>query len=273
MKRIIFFQILCFSIAINTTNAQIVGVAIHEHQGDYALHKDFVEKARIELQAILNSTEFKDAVLAGEFTQTNDLTNEQLFQTILLAHEAEGPGGTDNVVDLRLRSISVEQDGRRWVRNCKPNSWAGTIGKDDAGSGMVATCPYRINNWVTKENVGAMAGHFMHEYLHQLEFHHYGRRKSGTAVYQIGDLVASLSFGRRRDQAVDLLLENKTAEAKVILSVISQWDDDRAWIYKSALKEMDAAAPNLIAIYQKILAKDKTITPETKKRLEQAIGN
>ncbi|SFQ49300.1 hypothetical protein SAMN04515668_2544 [Hymenobacter arizonensis] len=45
------------------------------------------------------------------------------------------------VVDLRLRTITLAEDGAFWMKACEPGSLQGTIGLDGAGTGVAAVCP------------------------------------------------------------------------------------------------------------------------------------
>jgi hypothetical protein len=168
-----------------------VVVKIQSIEG-YEGYEKFAIDAGSKLETVLNSDKFKAEVLKANFTETNGLSNQQIYEKIMNAHELLGEGGEDGVIDLRLRTISKEKDGRRWMRNCRIGSFAKTIGIDGNGDGINAICPTWLQHWFETNNVAELAGHYAHEYMHVLGFSHPGRQKSRTAVYQVGEIVSRL---------------------------------------------------------------------------------
>jgi hypothetical protein len=181
---------ILFILVTNTIQAQVT-VKMHSLTG-YDGYESFANAACEKLQTVLNSDKFKQAILNGSFTKKDGLTNQQLWERIMKAHELQGPGGKDSVVDLRARIITLEQDGERWIKNCKPDSWAGTIGIDGQGDGLTAICPERLKNYYETKDTASLAAHYMHEYMHMLGFSHRGLSKRKSAVYKIGDIVEAL---------------------------------------------------------------------------------
>jgi hypothetical protein len=165
-----------------------VSVKLHDIKG-YEGYTDFADQAIKKLEAVINSEKFRQEVLSGDFTKTNGLTNQEILNSILKAHEVEGPGGQDSVIDLRLRTLTLERDGSIWMKNCEIGSNAGTIGIDGNKDGIAAICPQHLKMWSDTGDVGALAGHYMHEYMHILGFSHSILYKSRTAVYKIGYIV------------------------------------------------------------------------------------
>lgn len=199
MKRLII--LLLFSISFMLAEAQ-VKVKIDSMAG-YEGYEKFAFSAASLLEDVLNSDEFKTRVLQGNYTWTNRMSNEEIYNYIMKAHEKYGQGGEDNVVNLRLRTMSLEIDGKGWMDNCDLNSSAGTIGKDGGGSGVAAICPERLKLWYSKNNTADLAGHYAHEYLHILGFSHPvwgGWRQRKTLVYQIGDLISELAEQRLKEK-------------------------------------------------------------------------
>lgn len=170
-------------------------VKLHSIKG-YEGYEDFAAKALKKLEETINSEKFKQLIKEGKFTKTNGMSNEHILAAIMKAHEQQGPGGNDNVVDLRLRTLTLDTDGERWMKNCDPDSWAGTIGIDGNGDGIAAICPQRLKMWSEQSDLGSLAGHYMHEYMHILGFSHQGLYKSRSAVYKIGYLVRDLINGK-----------------------------------------------------------------------------
>jgi hypothetical protein len=161
----------------------------------YGQYESFARAAVASLEKVFNSLQFKDRVLNGSFLRTNGLSNQELYECIQKAHEVQGPGGEDNIVDLRLRVISLEIDGAQWMQNCELDSRAGTIGIDGKDDGVSALCPQRLELWATENRKADLAGHYAHEYMHIIGFDHHTilrKRMSKTFVYQIGDIVSEL---------------------------------------------------------------------------------
>lgn len=167
---------------------------------DYLGHDDFAYSAAMVLEKVLNSDEFRDRVLGSMFIRTNGMSNQELYDQIMRAHEVQGEGGKDNVVDLRLRTLTLKDDGAGWMQSCEIGSKDGTIGVDGSGTGICAICPQRLELWVAEKNIPDLAGHYAHEYMHILGFNHnrsfitQGSRWRGkTFVYKIGNIVSELA--------------------------------------------------------------------------------
>jgi hypothetical protein len=174
---------------------QKVIVKLHSIEG-YGEYEDFARKAAKLLEEVFNSEEFKSRVLKGNFKKTNGLNNARLYDVIMQAREKDGAGGEEGVVDLRVRTLDLNGKDAEWKDNC----YGSTIGVDGGGSGISAICPNKLEKWVKEEQVSQLAGHYAHEYIHQLGFNHYrswwdltNSEKKKTFVYQIGDLVEKLA--------------------------------------------------------------------------------
>lgn len=173
-----------------------VTVVIHSFTG-YGNHEAFAKQAAAALEKVLNSETFHRAVLSGTYLKTKGYTNEELYRIIMKAHEEQGAGGTDHVVDLRARTLRIDGDESRWLNKCEPGSWSGTLGIDGNGDGVTAICPQRLALWASQNNIAELAGHYAHEYMHILGFDHYkwisGQTwREKTFVYKIGDLVSDI---------------------------------------------------------------------------------
>lgn len=168
------------------TNA--VTVEIDSLKG-YGQDSAFAFACADTLKAVLNSAGFKKAVLNTAFDYYNrGLTSQQIYDVIMNAHEENGPGGTDKVVDLRLRTITLAEDGQRWINACKRT----TIGIDGAGSGMAAVCPDWLRYTAQNKHYSWLAAHFIHEYMHILGFTH-PNHKSMSVPYKIHEIVETLA--------------------------------------------------------------------------------
>ena len=168
----------------------IVDVRIHSMTG-YDGYENFAESAAEKLEAVLNSEKFEQAVLSGNFKNTRGYSNQQILSLIIKAHETQGDGGEDNVVDLRVRTID-ETDDKKWLRNCEPGSSAGTVGIDGKGDGVTAICPQVLKAWSDTNDTAALAAHYAHEYMHILGFSHSWFQKRKSLVYRIGEIVEEI---------------------------------------------------------------------------------
>jgi hypothetical protein len=192
MKLVILLCISFFYFQQLSAQRKPVKVKIHSITG-YGPYEAFARKAAAALEKVLNSTEFETRMKADTYLKTKDLTNDQLFDTIMAAHETEGPGGEDGVIDLRIRTIRVDGDEKKWKDNCEGS----TIGIDGNGDGVTAICPNILAEWAADGKVSELAAHYAHEYMHTLGFDHSNwlrgqKWREKTFVYKIGDLVADL---------------------------------------------------------------------------------
>lgn len=117
------------------------------------------------------------------------MTGEALYEFIMLAREDRDNGGSDRVVDIRLRTMTRKDDGRYWIRKCRKR----TIGKEGGKKGFVVTCPQKLEDWMENDEIHRLVGHIMHEYMHHLGFKHPKAHKFQSAVYQVGYLVRDLA--------------------------------------------------------------------------------
>lgn len=196
MKHLNLLIVALSIVLTSVVNAQNITVKVHEVKG-YGEYEDFARKAAKELEKILNSPEFDKAFLQLKMTQRKRHSNERILQKIKDAKENHGDSEIPHVIDLRLRVMSLEEDGQKWMNNCELDSKAGTIGKDNS-TGFTVTCLQRIEIWAQNDNYACLAGHFMHEYMHNLGFSHFRWPKSKSAVYKTGYLVRDLLQGHNK---------------------------------------------------------------------------
>lgn len=196
MKKFIPYLLLVVCTSYSFGQVKKVEVRLHSIEG-YGQHEDFAEQAINLMEKVMNSDEFRNSVIHGDFIRTNGFTNKQLFDKIILAQELEGPGGKDNVIDLRARVLRINSDESQWAGKCELDSRAGTVGIDGNGDGVTAICPQRLKKWSEESNVAELAGHYTHEFMHILGFGHYkflsrDKWRQKTFVYKIGNLVRDL---------------------------------------------------------------------------------
>lgn len=181
----------CLSTAVDHEKPH-VRVVLHSIEG-YGEHEAFARKAIELLEKAVNSEAFHERLLAGSYLKTKDLNNEALFDSIMKAHEGQGPGGEDGVIDLRIRTLQIDGNESNWYKRCHGN----TIGIDGNNDGIAAICPNKLETWAAAGAFGDLAGHFFHEYLHLIGFDHINWRRGQTwrektFVYQGGFLVKDL---------------------------------------------------------------------------------
>ena len=196
MKKKFYLLYVLTSITVSFGQTKHITVKLHSIIG-YGQNEEFAKKAAIALEQVLNSEEFKTRMLSMVYLRTNGLTNQQLYDKIMTAHEEQGEGGQDGVVDLRVRTLRINEDESKWKDNCEIGSRSGTIGIDGKSDGVTAICPQRLELWVSENNIAELAGHFAHEYMHILGFGRYKlfatqSWRERTFVYKIGNLVSEL---------------------------------------------------------------------------------
>lgn len=194
LTRLVLFiacGLLWLSAAPDTENPK-VRVKLHFVK-DYGEHEAFAKKAVELLEKAVNTEAFKKRLLAGSYLRTNGKSNEELYQLVMNAEETQGPGGDKGVIDLRIRTLRIDGDESSWYRNCHGS----TIGIDGNGDGVAAICPNVLADWAKEGKVGSLAGHYFHEYLHQIGFGHNNWRRGQTwrektFVYKGGYLVRDI---------------------------------------------------------------------------------
>lgn len=193
--------------AIQTYGQQKVTVKLHLMIG-YEGYEAFANSALQKLEDVINSETFMQEVLNGNFTETKELSNQEIYDLIIKAQEVQGPGGDDNVIDLRIRTMTLEQDGKQWMKTCELNSREGTIGIDGQADGVTAICPQRLELWGEKNYIASLAGHYAHEYMHILGFSHWDFNKRKSLVYKIGDIVEKLINEGDKELPPAIVLQN-----------------------------------------------------------------
>lgn len=196
MRKNIFVLTLIIIANLSLGQTQHVIVKLHSITG-YGQDEEFAQKASKAFEKVLNSDEFRTQMLVKTYLGTNGLSNQQLYDKIMAAHEEQGEGGQDGVVDLRVRTLRIDGDESIWKDNCEIGSHSGTIGIDGNRDGVTAICPQRLTLWANENNIAELAGHYAHEYMHILGFGHYkflGTQswREKTFVYKIGYLVSEL---------------------------------------------------------------------------------
>ncbi len=177
-------------------------VNLDELVGFSTSSKTKIEQAANLLETILNSDEFKQAVLAHQFEgktlfSNNDrtlndgpiqrgLTNEQVYEALMAgAEQLKGrPSVEDSVANLELHLYTPA-----WYKK-----WS-VVGYGYPGQANIYMNWYYFNSF----NSAQIIGNLVHEWIHKLGFDHdYGRtaRRPCSVPYAIGDIVARLGGGK-----------------------------------------------------------------------------
>lgn len=149
---------------------------------DFSIEKEAKLRDAIRrLEIVINSVQFKQAVLNHEyngeklFANNDGLSNEEIYQKILMASEELQPG-EDEEIDLDLTLYY------------KNNSVVGY------------TYPNTTRVWIndkffTPNSLGKVAGNIAHEWTHKIGFEHDFRntsRRKYSVPYAVGDIIEEL---------------------------------------------------------------------------------
>ena len=130
-----------------------------------AEESSLISNAQADLNKVLASPEFQQAVLAAHFTETNDKTNEEIYKLI-------------------ASSSPVHLDIVLFKGGLKVNKWDHTQGfEDDSAPNVVFGNTYFIGN-----RRGFLASLMLHEAMHVLGFHHYDEPVTTSIPYTMNTI-------------------------------------------------------------------------------------
>jgi hypothetical protein len=177
--------------------ARKIKIAVHDIKG-YGEYEKFAREAIAKMEAAINSDEFGERLLRMKLKHRKGLSNRQILGKIMAAVEQFGESGEANTMDLRLRVMTLEEDGQNWMDNC---AYKSTLGKEANTTGYVVTCTETLRAWHAAGSHACLAGHYMHEFLHNLavDFRHPYPYKYRSVVYQVGYLVRDMIQGNDND--------------------------------------------------------------------------
>ncbi|MCA3013271.1 MAG: hypothetical protein INH41_12835 [Myxococcaceae bacterium] len=152
--------------------------------GYSALERQKLDRATAKLGEVLNSREFRDAVLAHTFAgksgfASDERTPAEVYAVIRAAKErytAVADGEVD--LNLELRTLS-------WFQR-------GVVGYTREGSETITTNRRHFSGF----DEAGIAGHLGHEWLHTLGFEHDFKataRRPHSVPYALGDLIEALA--------------------------------------------------------------------------------
>lgn len=132
-------------------------------------------EAQRQLNALFASTAFKAAIYNARFVQTNNLTNEEIYNLIQSGQERIKPAN-DGVMNLNIHGYKVVSDVYGY------------------------TYPWSLKIYVNMYHyevfsVAELAANLTHEYMHLLGFHHDFKpteRRDYSVPYAVGYIVKEL---------------------------------------------------------------------------------
>jgi len=181
MRTFLLAIAIVFSTALSAF-AQHVTVKIHSLEKYGPAERAYALQAAQMLERLINSDKFRDTLRLVRYKGGEN--PQSVYDAIIKAKEIKAPyldSTAEHVVDLWLRL-----DGTGL--NCNGSS----IGGDDGLGGYTNSCPNRIQCWAANDCVALMAGHLMHEYMHQLGYNHFGWGKTKKVPYVVGNVVVAL---------------------------------------------------------------------------------
>lgn len=125
-----------------------------------------VQQASVYVCKVVNSSQFRDEVISAQFTSTNDLTNQQIYQALVTG---------DMLINVSLFDGSFKQN----------HIWK-TMGLDD-GDGVVYANRYFIDNPYD------LASLIMHEFAHERGFHHDSPTEYSSVPYSMNSIFESVA--------------------------------------------------------------------------------
>jgi len=127
-----------------------------------------VDAAYARLRTVLSSRQFKDAVVAASFTETNDLTPDAIY-------------------DLSVGKSPIAVDFTMFTGSFKQNHIWHTMGYEDA---RYPTVCFANRHFI--QDPSTCASLILHETMHILGFTHYGR-KDTSVPYTMNRIFESVS--------------------------------------------------------------------------------
>lgn len=173
MKKILLF-ILLIIISTNQSVGQIIKV---EETVDYdktSLIK--LSEAVYLLDSLLRTDEFYTRFMKSSFVGTKNMTNQEIY-AYLMSGNSKYDTTSDKTINLYLSEYDNYAGG---------NELGVTRGKK--------TSTHRC--FILKNDVGCLAGHLLHEYLHVMGFSHRNirseRPKKRTVPYIVGGIIKEM---------------------------------------------------------------------------------
>lgn len=161
-------------------------VSLGQVSGYSDVERRKLDQATTLMARVLNSREFKDAVLSSTFGgrpgfASDTRTPAEVYATIRAAKE-RSTGAADGEVDLNVRLESFS-----WFQRH-------VVGYTTPGSDTITTNRRFFAGYEPAE----VAGHLAHEWLHAIGFEHDFRataQRPSSVPYEVGELVERLARG------------------------------------------------------------------------------
>lgn len=139
-------------------------------------NKKKVHKAADLIQRVVNSPEFKEAILDGRFTYTKGLSNYEIYQAIMRGSEKLSPR-KDHEMDLVVETFYAD---------------AVTIGYTMTNSSKI----FMNRKFLHRYNPSEVTTNLMHEWLHKIGFAHEEEdspARRASVPYSVGYIVRRLA--------------------------------------------------------------------------------
>jgi len=143
-------------------------VTLGQVRGATDLEITMISQATKLLQGALKTAKFKELVLSTSFTETNNLTNEEIYEKLC---------ANVLVVNVVMFTGSFRQN----------HIWR-TVGLDTKGDDFVYANRYFV------QDAKVLASLILHEMCHGLGFGHYGE-KSTSVPYRMNDIIEECMNG------------------------------------------------------------------------------
>lgn len=159
-------------------------VSIGKATGFTALERQKLDGAMVKLAAVLNSREFKDAVLGHTFEGkpgfASDSRSPVEIYAVIRAAKESFTEAADGDVDLNVELKTLSWFQRSLVGYTTPTSDTVTTNR----------------RFFSGFDEGDLAGHLGHEWLHKLGFEHDFKptaRRPSSVPYALGELIEALA--------------------------------------------------------------------------------
>jgi hypothetical protein len=166
----------------------MIKVVLHEIRNAGPKQTDIAQRAAALLERVVNLPEFQARVAETQYTYIARQDGDDAPADVLTAIRNGVELGTaaDGSIDLTV-SLEVFRYGHLFPNHA-------TIGKTPPGGPVIRTSYWWINRWIAKDDVAALAGHFMHEWMHVAGYTH--RTTSGEPLdvaYAVGNIAEQMA--------------------------------------------------------------------------------
>lgn len=186
------------------------------------------------LGVALNKSDFKDRLLELTFTENNELSNEKIYEYLKSGRDKFN---VKKDFDIDIDVTLYNNPDSNVIGFTYPNTWRTWINK----------------KYLDSESHKFLAGHILHEYLHNMGFNHYGEH-STSVPYQLGELVRRVLNDEHRLLGDTLDLRNKGITAEKSASIVGSLSN-----YRTVFLNYNEIGDEGVLHIAKILSSNTTI--------------